>query len=133
MIRIDCSELTSDEELALASAISDHLEGSGFALIKGDDIVVDQLTDMRIELETIVSVVKGFISKRKDSSLYGLDVRGDTLMIHSPDPIAARSSRTSRSRLPPNVFQCPACGFMAPSLEKLDYHLRTHDILRGLR
>jgi hypothetical protein len=50
LIEVDCSEPTGDEKLALASAFSESLEGSGLALIKGDNIVVDQLTSSRIEV-----------------------------------------------------------------------------------
>lgn len=132
MVRIDCSELTKGEQLALASAISEGLEGVGVALIKGDEIVVDQLTARRVEVGSIMPVVSMFVSKRRDSLLYSLDVSDDVITLHSPDPIAARSSRSS-SRPPPNVFQCPACGLMLPSQERYDDHMRMHDILRGLR
>jgi len=132
MVRIDCSELTRDEQLALASAISDGLEGVGVALIKGNDIVVDQLAARKVEVGSVVPIVTGFVSKRTDPSLYVLDVSGDVIRLHSPDPIAARSKR-NRSRLPPDVFQCPACGLILPSQEKYEDHMRMHDILRGLR
>jgi hypothetical protein len=117
--------------LALASAFSESLEGSGLALIKGDDIVIDQLTGNRIEVERIVSIARAFTSKRKDSSLYSVEVDGDTVIVHSPDPVAALRKKTT-NRLPPNVLQCPACGFITSSQEKYDFHLRSHDILRGL-
>ena len=132
MVRIDCSELTNDEQLALASAISDGLEGIGVALIKGTEIVVDQLTAQRVEVGNVTSIVSEFVSKRRDSLLYGADVSGDVITMRSPDPIAARSSRNQK-RLPPNVFQCPACGLILPSQEKYEDHMRMHDILRGLR
>jgi hypothetical protein len=132
MVRIHCSELTKDEQLALASAISDDLEGLGVALIKGDEIVVDQLTARKVEVGSIMPIVSGFVSKRTESLLYSLDVSGDVIRLHSPDPIGARRRR-NRSRLPPNAFQCPACGLILPSQEKYDDHMRIHDILRGLR
>jgi hypothetical protein len=132
MVRIDCSELTKDEQLALASAISDGLEGVGVALIKGNEIVVDQLTARKVEVRSVLPIVSGFVSKRTESLLYDLVVSGDVITLHSPDAMAARSRR-NRSRLPPNVFQCPACGLILPSQEKYDDHMRMHDILRGLR
>jgi hypothetical protein len=131
LIEVDCSELTGDEKLALASAFSESLEGSGLALIKGDNIVVDQLTSRRIEAERIVSIIREFTSKRKQSSLYSVEVDGDTIVVHSPDPIAALRKKATNG-LPPNVLQCPACGFITSSQEKYDFHLRSHDILRGL-
>ncbi len=41
MISIDCSELSADEKLALASSISDALAGVALALIRGESIVFD--------------------------------------------------------------------------------------------
>ena len=43
MITTECGELTQDEKLALASTISDSLQGRAFALVRGDDIAIDDL------------------------------------------------------------------------------------------
>ncbi len=131
MVKVDCSELTQDEQLALASSISDALQGRGLALAKGDAIVVDNISGERVGLSELVGLVEKFVSRRKDSGLYSVERAGDTIVVHSPDPVAARRSRTPY-RAPPGAYLCPSCGLVLPDEGKYQQHLRVHDLARGI-
>src|SRR6267143_5258076 len=50
LIVIDCSELSADEKLALAMQISDTLDGTAIALVKGEDIVLDEISQEKPEV-----------------------------------------------------------------------------------
>ena len=125
MLEIDCSELSADEKLALASQISDDLEGRAVALTKIDSIVLDQLTDEKVDLGTLQAIVGSFVSRRKDSQYYSVELDGETIVIHSADPIAA-SRRKTENTLPPNVKQCPYCAFITEYEEEYVVHVRSH-------
>lgn len=126
MLVVDCAELTNDEKLALASEISDCFEGKALALIKRDDIVLDQLTDQKVDIEALQRIVTGFISRRKDSQYYSLEVVHRKIVVHSADPVAASRRKTEKT-LPPNLKQCPVCGsFVTQYDEELVVHVRTH-------
>jgi hypothetical protein len=125
MIEVDCAELSNDEKLALASEISDWLEGRALALIKLDSIVLDQLTDEKLDVETVGPIVGDFISRRKDSEHYSFEVHGQKIIVHSADPIAA-SKRKQENTLPPNLKQCPYCSFITQYEEEYTVHLRSH-------
>jgi len=125
MIIVDCSELSADEKLALASKISDRLEGVAVALVKGEDIVLDALTDAKPEPSAVKDAIAGFISRRRDGEHYSVEVIGDRMVVHSADPIAAMR-RKAQNQLPPNLVQCPFCGFVTPSEELLILHVRLH-------
>ena len=63
---IDCSELTTDEELALASAISDSLKGQGIALVNAERIVFDYFGEGQLDEREVESVVSEFVAHRKE-------------------------------------------------------------------
>jgi len=125
MLRVDCTELSSDEKLALASEISDSLEGKALALVNMDSIVLDELTDEHIPLERLESIVKGFVSRRKDGEHYSIELDGDAIVVHSADPVAA-SHRKRENTLPPNIMQCPYCSYVTQYREEYTVHTRAH-------
>jgi hypothetical protein len=127
MIVIDCSELSTDEKLALAAQISDDMSGSVFALVKGVNIVLDALTREKPELSEVKAVVADFISRRKDGSEYSMDVSGDQITVHSADPVAALRKRR-QNELPPNLRQCPYCAFVTEYEELYTVHVRAHGV-----
>ncbi len=88
MISIDCSELSADEKLALASNISEALEGVALALVKGESIVLDVLSGQKLDIKRVGEIVVNFISRRKDSEGYSVEVEGEEIIVHSADPIA---------------------------------------------
>ena len=127
MIVINCSELSADEELALAGQISDEMSGSVLALVKGKDIVLDALSSEKPELWRVKAVVADFISRRKDGSNYSMDVSCDRIVVHSADPIPAlRKAR--QNELPPNLRQCPYCAFVTEYEELYIVHVRAHGV-----
>jgi hypothetical protein len=128
MIEVDCAELSNDEELALASEISDRLEGRALALVKQDSIVLDQLTDERLDVEALRPIVGDFMSRRKDSEHYSFEVDGQKIVVHSADPIAA-SRRKAENTVPPNLMQCPYCWFITQSEGEYTLHLKSHQNL----
>ena len=151
---IDCRELTMDEELALASAISDSLNGEGIALVDREKIVIDFFGEGHLDERAVESVVSGFVSHRKGHEFYSVERVGDSLVVHSADPVAASRKRateklphnllklgdsllvnssdaaTSQKRtaekLPPNLFKCPFCSFVTPYEELYTVHTRLH-------
>ena len=125
MISIDCSELSADEKLALASSISDALAGVALALIRGESIVLDILSDQNLDVGRVEAIVTNFISRRKDSEGYSIEVEGEEIIVRSADPIAAMR-RKRESEMPPNVSQCPFCGFFTPYEEKYRAHILIH-------
>jgi hypothetical protein len=125
MIQIECKELTNDEQLALAAAISDALGGQAIALVKGNEVVVDALTNGEPDLSQIEAILDRFISKRKDSQHYHLDRSGTSFYIHSPDPLARARGR-KKEALPENLLKCPWCAFVTPYEEVYSVHCRAH-------
>jgi hypothetical protein len=125
VIEVDCTELSNDEKLALASEISDSLEGRALALVKLESIVLDQLTDEKLDVEAVRPIVNDFISRRKDSEYYSFEVHGQKIIVHSSDPIAA-SKRKGENTLPPNLKQCPYCSFITQYEEEYTVHMRSH-------
>lgn len=126
IISIDCSELTVDEQIALASAVSDGLSGKGVALIKDDTIVLDLLSN-DISSDEVVRLVKGWVSKRKDAELYSVETDEDEIVVHSPDPLSrSRGRKDTGQLLPENLLKCPYCAFVTPYRELYDVHVRSH-------
>jgi hypothetical protein len=125
VILVDCSELSADEKLALASQISDRLEGVAIALIKGENIVLDELSDEKPEPSVVKDAVAGFISRRKGAEHYSVEVVGERIIVHSADPLTAMRKK-AQNRLPPNLKQCPYCAFITPHEELLTVHVRAH-------
>jgi len=130
-IAIDCKELTVDEQLALAGALSDAFEGRAFALVKDETIVFDTLRVPEPQKREVDEVLGRFLAKRKDSSHYSSEWDGSTLVLHSPDPLArARGRKDSGQMLPPNLLKCPfsGCGFVTPYQELYAVHVRSHGL-----
>lgn len=125
MIVIDCSELSSDEKLALADRISDELSGKALALVKLNSLVIDQLTDQPVGASQVLEIVKAFVSTREDAQWYSVETKGETIMVHSADPVAS-AHRKRDNQLPPNVKQCPFCPFVTPYEEMYQVHMRSH-------
>ena len=132
MIKVDCSELTQDEQLALAASISDALQGRSLGLVNGDSIVIDTISGPELDVAHLAHLVEEFVSRRKDAQYYSVEKQGDKVVVHSPDPLAAKRTRT-HFRVPPGAYQCPACGLILPDEGRYQTHLRTHDLIRGLR
>jgi hypothetical protein len=54
MIEVDCSELTQEEQRALAASISDELQGESLALVKGSSIVIDRISGPKLDVAQLV-------------------------------------------------------------------------------
>ena len=130
MIRVDCGEMTVDDQLALAAAISDGLSGRGVALIKDDGIVLDAMTGS-IEADAVSALVRVFVSRRKEPQYYSVESKGDEILVHTPDPLArSRGSKDAGQMLPDNLLKCPyaSCGFVTPYPEVMRNHVLIHGI-----
>ncbi|MDG6982797.1 MAG: hypothetical protein JRM74_05010 [Nitrososphaerota archaeon] len=125
MIEIDCSEMDLDEQLALASFVSDGLGGRGVGIVKDAKIVVDEMS--KVSAEEVAGIVKAFVSKRKDSAHYSVAEAGSSITVHTPDPLArSRGRRDTGELLPENLLKCPFCPFVTPYEELYNIHLRSH-------
>lgn len=125
MIEVDCTELTADEQLALAGALNESLQGSGMALLKGRKIVLDDLSDSPLDERVVTATIANFVERRRDSAHYSVERSGDRIIVHSPDPLAAARGRKLNG-LPPNLRQCPFCPFVTPYEEAYVVHMRSH-------
>ena len=128
MIEVNCSEMTVDEQIALASAISDGLEGRGVALVKDASIVVDPIAGS-ISQGEVLGLIRGFVSKRKEAKRYSVEAEGESIIVNTPDPLArSRGRKDTGQLLPPNLLKCPfsGCGFVTPYPEVMEVHVRTH-------
>lgn len=126
MILVDCSELSADEKLALAWQLSDKLEGVAVALVKGEDIVLDPLSDEGPEPSAVKDSVTDFlISQRKDAARYAVEVVGERIVVRSGDPVSAMRKK-KQNQLPPNLMQCPFCGFVTQYEDLRMLHIRLH-------
>jgi len=125
-ITVDCHELTTDEELALAGAVTEAMGGDGVALVKNGQIVVDTTPGHVVILDLVQRAVSDFISRRKDSRLYSIEAKGDTITVRSPDPVAAIHRK--KPGLPPNLWKCPFCSFVTPYEESYTVHFRSHGV-----
>ena len=125
LISINCMELTTDEQLALAAAISDGLGGSAIALVRDTKVVLDSISSEKPDPSKVEAIVKQFISRRKDSQYYSLERDGDTFVVHSPDPLGRARGRR-KDTLPENLLKCPWCAFVTPYEELLTVHCRAH-------
>ena len=131
MIKVDCSELSGETKLTLAEAISEALGGSGIALLDGNGIAIDTLSGPDIGVDEIQSILKSYISGRKDASAYRVESDGKHLVVHSSVPVSAKEKRVEE-KLPPGLFHCPVCGFVTTSEDGYHDHLRIHDLIRGI-
>ena len=126
MLEVDCSEMTLDDQLALASAISDGLGGRAVALVKDDKLVLDALSS-KVTAGEVAGIVRGFVSKRKDARFYSVEADGGDIVVHTPDPLArSRGRKDTGQLLPDNLQKCPYCGFVTPYQELYDVHMRSH-------
>jgi len=126
LIEVDCSEMTLDDQLALASAISDGLGGRAVALVNHDKLALDTMSN-RVTIGEVASVVRDFVSKRKDAKNYSIEEDGEEIKVHTPDPLArARGRKDTGQLLPDNVLKCPYCSFITPYQELYDVHMRSH-------
>ena len=126
MIQVECKEMTLDDQLALAAAISDGLGGKAVALVKDDKIVLDTMTNT-VTTGEVLNIVRAFVSRRKDSQHYSVDSSEDDIMVHTPDPLArSRGRKDSGQWLPNNLLKCPYCAFVTPYQELYDVHARSH-------
>ncbi len=125
MIKVNCRELTIDEQLALAAAISEAFQGKAVALVRDADLVLDVIEPPPPAEDDVESVVAGFISKRKGGEHYSLERDGETFFVHSADPLA-RSRGRGRPTLPDNLLKCPYCSYVTPYREAYDVHSRSH-------
>jgi hypothetical protein len=125
LILVDCSELSANEKLALASELSDKLEGVAVALVKGEDLVLDPLSEQSPDPSEVKDSVADFVSRRKDSAHYAVEVVGERVVVRSADPVSAMSKK-KQNQLPPNLRQCSFCGFVTEYEDLLMLHTRLH-------
>lgn len=130
MLKIECAELTVDEQLALAGVINERLEGRAIALARGKEIVLDSVSGPQPTAEGVAPIVKEFVSKRKEGRYYSVEVGKDSLVVRSADPLA-RAREHKHPGLPPNLLQCPFCPFVTPYQEAYDVHFRSHGFAIG--
>jgi hypothetical protein len=133
LIVIDCRELSADEKLALATQVSDRLDGMAIALVKGEDIVLDEISEEKPERSVVREVVEDFISRRKDAQHYSMEEVGERIVVHSADPVNAMRKKAPNQRrqfhnlgLPPNIRQCPHCAFVTQYEEEYAVHVKAH-------
>jgi len=126
LTEVDCKEMTLDEQIALASAISDGLGGRAVAFVKDTKVVLDSLSGA-ISTSEILALTRGFVSKRKDAEHYSVEQFGDEIIVHTPDPLSrSRGRKDTGQRLPPNLLKCPFCSFVTPYQELYFVHVRAH-------
>jgi hypothetical protein len=130
MIKVDCSELSGETKLAIAVVISNALNGTGVALLDGNNIVIDTLSGPEIGADRVEPTLRSYISGREDASAYNVESDGQHIVVRSSVPVSARAKRVE-DRLPPGLLQCPACGFVTMSKDRYNDHLRIHDLIRG--
>lgn len=126
MIEVDCREMAVDEQIALASAISDGLGGRAVALVKDAMIVIDALSGT-VPASEVLPLVRDFVSKRKDAQHYSVELKEGIIFVHTPDPLArSRGRKDTGQLLPPNLLKCPFCSFVTPYQELYFVHVRAH-------
>ena len=131
MIKVDCSELNGETKLAIAEAISSGLDGKGVALLDGDYVAIDTFSGPDIGADRVQSILRSYISGRKDASQYRVEGDGKHIVVHSSVVVPPKERRVEE-RLPPGLFQCPVCGFVTTSEDGYHDHLRLHDLIRGV-
>ena len=60
LLEVDCSEMTLDDQLALASAISDGLGGRAVALVKDDRLALATMS-IKVTAGEVADVGRGFV------------------------------------------------------------------------
>ena len=118
--------MTLDEQIALASAISDGLEGRAVALVKDTKLVLDSPSGA-VSADDVLALVQSFVSKRDDAHHCSAELSGDEILVHTPDPLArSRGRKDTGQLLPPNLLKCPFCSFVTPYQELYFVHVRAH-------
>ena len=126
MTQVEGSEMTVDEQLALASAISDGLAGRAVALINGTRIVLDEVQGKADPAE-VERIARDFASRRKDPQEWSVEASGSSIVVRSADPLSrSRGRRDTGQLLPDNLFKCPFCPFVTPYEELYVVHYRSH-------
>jgi hypothetical protein len=125
LIKIDCSEMSTEEQLALASEISDSLSGRALALVNGRFIELDVMSAPGPDIASVEALVLKFVSSKKDARYYSVERDGDRLLVRTPDPIAGKRGQKPPG-LPDNLMKCPFCGFVTPYQEMYTVHVRAH-------
>ena len=97
------------------------------AFVKCRRIVLDNMSDSPIDEVAVLRSMAQFIARRKNADLYSLERKGNTVIVHSADPIAAKH-RARVNGLPPNLYQCPFCPFVTPYEEAYVVHYRAHGV-----
>jgi hypothetical protein len=131
VIKVDCSELSGETKLAMAGAISEGLNGTGVALLDGNYIAIDTLSGPDIGTDRVQSILRSYISGRKDASAYRVESDSKHIVVRSSVPVSTQEKRIV-DRLPPGLYQCPVCGFVTTSEDRYHDHLRIHDLIRGI-
>ena len=124
---IDCSELSTDEELALAELLTGSRRGLAVALVNDGKIVFDILEGNGLDEGMVLSAVRDFIARRDNARLYSVERAGGSILVHPPDPVASSKMRRPAT-MPPNVYECPFCGFITPYKEVYETHSVVHFI-----
>ena len=125
MIVVDCSEMTLDDQLALASAISDGLGGRGVALVKDSTLVIDAMS--KVGAGEVLGLVRSFVSKRKDARYYSVEPDGERISVHTPDPLSrSRGRKDTGQLLPENLLKCLFFFFVTAYKEIYTVHVRSH-------
>ena len=118
-------------KLAVAEAISTGLNGTGVALLDGNYVAIDTLSGPDIGADREQSILRSYISGRKDATEYTIEGDGKHVVVHSAASVPPKEKRVEE-RLPPGLFQCPVCGFVTTSEDGYHDHLRLHDLIRGV-
>ncbi len=120
--------MTFDEQLALAMAISDGLGGRAEALIKDRKVVLDEIS--KVDPAEVLTLVRDFASKRRDSQHYSAETSGERIVVHTPDPLSrSRGRKDTGQLLPDNIMKCPFCPFVTPYQEMYNIHVRSHGFI----
>jgi hypothetical protein len=125
LIEVDCSQISADEELALAAELNGALKGRAICFINHGKIVFDSLSAERLDADAVERAVRDFVARRNDAEHYSVERIDESILVRSPDPIAA-SHRRRIEELPPNVYKCPFCPFVTPYQELYVVHYRSH-------
>ncbi len=133
MVEVDCSELSGETKLIIARAISEGLEGTGIAFLKGDHIAIDTLSGPEIRSDRVQSILQSLVSGWKDASAYSVETPSSgQIVVHTSLPVSPKEKHVVDERLPPGLLHCTVCGYVTTSEDKYRNHLRIHDLIRGM-
>ena len=125
LIRINCSHFTEFER-ELAAYISERLEGTALALVRDKEIAIDWISDAHVSSPPrVLSIVESFLAGKNLSAEYTLRLDEELIEIVAPAGMPIHKSQR-KPDLPPNLFQCTHCGYVAPTEELHRLHERLH-------